>query len=407
MKPLMPSDRVRRLAGLSALVASAIVPGAAALVQGDDAADQVPGPAPTASTEADQDSPTLRRDPPDVLEEGQACTDCHLDLTRGVVVHSPVEEGECEDCHQPLSPTRHAFAAIPSTGRLCGLCHETPADAPVLHGPVALGSCEACHDPHRSDHPGLLRRRVPDMCLSCHEDMAALLRAPAEIHAELDASCTRCHAEPVLVPAGPQAVHGALSTNRACLNCHEPHGSALPPLLHAPTAKLCLTCHEKELRREDGTTVAAMGAKLRDSAALHGPLREGKCTACHDPHASSNALRLRAPYPRSFYAAFSVQRYALCFRCHDATPFVERDSADATDFRDGRRNLHALHVSNPDMGGKGRTCRACHEIHASDLPHHIRKSVPFGAWQLPLGFRDLPDGGSCAPGCHTPQSYAR
>jgi hypothetical protein len=58
---------------------------------------------------------------------------------------------------------------------------------------------------------------------------------------------------------------------------------------------------------------------------------------------------------------------------------------------------------------KGRTCRACHETHASSKAKHIRESVPFGSggWMLPIKFEKLESGGSCSPGCHTPYSYDR
>ena len=69
-------------------------------------------------------------------------------------------------------------------------------------------------------------------------------------------------------------------------------------------------------------------------------------------------------------------------------------------------NLHYLHV-NRDK--KGRTCRACHETHASNAEKHIRDSVPFGkgGWELPIGFEKTASGGSCSPGCHKPIGYDR
>ena len=77
-----------------------------------------------------------------------------------------------------------------------------------------------------------------------------------------------------------------------------------------------------------------------------------------------------------------------------------------TDFRNGDRNLHHVHVNRER---KGRTCRACHETHASSRDKHIRDSVPFGegGWELPIGFERRANGGSCAPGCHTPYAYDR
>ena len=58
---------------------------------------------------------------------------------------------------------------------------------------------------------------------------------------------------------------------------------------------------------------------------------------------------------------------------------------------------------------KGRTCRACHETHASSNPKHIRDSVPFGkgGWSLPIKFEKRPSGGSCAPGATSRSAYDR
>ena len=56
---------------------------------------------------------------------------------------------------------------------------------------------------------------------------------------------------------------------------------------------------------------------------------------------------------------------------------------------------------------RGRTCRACHEVHASQQDHHIREGVPYGpkGWMLKINYTKLPTGGSCAKTCHAPKAY--
>jgi hypothetical protein len=56
---------------------------------------------------------------------------------------------------------------------------------------------------------------------------------------------------------------------------------------------------------------------------------------------------------------------------------------------------------------RGRTCRACHEVHASKQDHHIREGVPYGpkAWVLKINYTKLPNGGSCAKTCHETKTY--
>ncbi|MBT9536511.1 MAG: cytochrome C, partial [Nitrospirae bacterium] len=68
------------------------------------------------------------------------------------------------------------------------------------------------------------------------------------------------------------------------------------------------------------------------------------------------------------------------------------------------KNLHFVHVNKTI---KGRTCRACHDVHATNNPKHIRDAVPFGAWGLPVGFQKASNGGSCQPGCHQKFEYNR
>ena len=86
--------------------------------------------------------------------------------------------------------------------------------------------------------------------------------------------------------------------------------------------------------------------------------------------------------------------------------FLSERTEIETNFRDGGRNLHYLHVNREE---KGRTCQTCHEIHGSDLPRHMASVVPFegGGWTMPIGFRQTDTGGRCSPGCHEPQEYRR
>jgi hypothetical protein len=56
---------------------------------------------------------------------------------------------------------------------------------------------------------------------------------------------------------------------------------------------------------------------------------------------------------------------------------------------------------------KGRNCRSCHNTHASPNELHVRDSVPFGSWQMPIAFKKTATGGGCTPGCHQPYEYDR
>ena len=66
-------------------------------------------------------------------------------------------------------------------------------------------------------------------------------------------------------------------------------------------------------------------------------------------------------------------------------------------------NLHYLHVNDR----KGRSCRACHDEHASKYKHLIRDYTDFNGIKFPLRFIDAKNGGSCAPACHKKFEYDR
>jgi predicted CXXCH cytochrome family protein len=136
----------------------------------------------------------------------------------------------------------------------------------------------------------------------------------------------------------------------------------------------------------------------------HGPIREGDCAGCHLAHGSTQQHLLAKPYSSDFYQPFEEEKYELCFSCHDRQLVLLPNTTGLTGFRNGDRNLHFLHVNKPD---KGRNCRACHSTHSSTLPMHIRESVPYGSWELPIGFTKTATGGACASACHKEYRYDR
>jgi predicted CXXCH cytochrome family protein len=167
-----------------------------------------------------------------------------------------------------------------------------------------------------------------------------------------------------------------------------------------------MKCHDKEIEVAPNKKLKNIGEVLAASKFKHGPIREGDCLPCHNAHATVNYRLLKEVFPEEFYKGFDVKNYTLCFTCHQKTLVLDEKTTTLTGFRDGNVNLHFVHV-NKEI--KGRTCRACHEIHASNLPKHIRRSVPFGSggWLLPINFEKSENGGTCSPGCHKTLGYDR
>ncbi|HVN83269.1 MAG TPA: cytochrome c3 family protein [Candidatus Binatia bacterium] len=347
----------------------------------------------------------LTQEPPDL------CYTCHEKFGDKSLIHFPVQNGMCTTCHNPHSSNQEKLLAQPQKD-LCGTCHADHIGFKVLHGPVSAGSCTACHTPHESNTKHLLVKEGEDLCFTCHLDMPEVLKKK-NVHPALQGGCTSCHNPhgsdfPKMLPQEGQEVcflchpqiadivkdapvgHPALVMEKGCASCHSPHASDNEKLLLGPVKDICTTCHDSIIPK--------------DATVLHGPGNDGKCTRCHEPHGSQNDTLLVAKFPADTYVPYTGTEYPLCFNCHKRDLLQYPETSFATNFRDGERNLHYLHVNNKL---KGRSCRLCHAWHGSKNPALIADTVPFGKWSLPLRFAKTDTGGSCAPGCHRPQSYDR
>jgi len=360
----------------------------------------------------------------------QLCNFCHqLDLS-GPTVHKPVAEGRCVQCHNPHNGQDRFMLRGATGAAACTSCHpDVTKGMPAVHGPVAAGACTACHRPHSSPFPKLLPKNSRELCLECHLTLKKRLDAVRTVHGPAAVDCTTCHlphasernmmlkGEPAQLCSGCHSQvtaiidsaatrHEAVSSGAACRNCHEPHGSDFPALLINDMVDVCLSCHDREIKIPNGPSLGNMKTVLATGTSLHGPIAQRNCVACHQIHGGSNFRLLAKEYPPEFYAPFREESYALCFSCHDRQLVFDARTDRLTNFRNGDQNMHYLHVNKET---KGRTCRACHETHASNKARHIRDSVPFGSggWMLPVNFEKTETGGRCSPGCHRPYAYDR
>ena len=355
------------------------------------------------------------------------CYTCHEQIPPRKMMHQPVADGDCTACHNPHgSPNKYFLRA--KGGKLCFSCHdERLVGKPFVHGPAAAGGCVVCHNPHSADYDKLLKADGSSLCFECHTDKKEALDKAEYVHTAVQEGCIECHdphsefqkfmlkeKTPDLCfschedkkeqLANVKVKHRAVEMGKNCLNCHDPHMSNFANNLLKEPLDLCLSCHDRTYQRKDGKVLTNMKKLLEENKEHHGPIREKDCSGCHDPHGSNNFRILKKPYPATFYAPFAPENYALCFSCHEESIVLEPETDKLTNFRNGTENLHYLHVNKPV---KGRTCRACHETHASNFPKHIRESVPFGAWEIELKFEKTSTGGSCTPGCHKTKKYDR
>jgi predicted CXXCH cytochrome family protein len=347
----------------------------------------------------------LTQEPPDL------CYTCHEKFGDKSVVHFPVQNGMCTTCHNPHSSDQPKLLVQPMKD-VCGACHADHLDFKFMHGPVSAGDCTACHTPHESDNKALLLKEGQELCVGCHVDMPEVLKKK-HVHPALAAGCTSCHnphgsafpklladeGEQVCFTCHPQiaekvndspVMHPAVKMEKGCIACHSPHASDNEKMLQSPVKDLCITCHD--------------GVIPKNATVFHGTNNDGKCTRCHDPHGAKYENLLVGEFPSETYVPYTDNEYGLCFGCHKRDLLEYPETSFATNFRNGERNLHYLHVNNKQ---KGRSCRLCHVVHGSPNPKLIADTVPFGKWNLPLRFVKTDTGGGCSPGCHKPQYYDR
>jgi len=295
------------------------------------------------------------------------------------IVHAPFGAGDCESCHKTNDP-KNPGPVTKAGNEVCNQCHEEFSDImkrPYKHPPSA--ACVNCHNAHDSRQPKLL-------------------------HADISALCNDCHTAIKAIAESSKVKHGALETGQKCASCHNPHAGNIEKLLIQLPFDLCVNCHAvDDMKDHAGVVLTNYKKWLDENKIWHAPVAAKDCSACHRTHGGDNFRLLVAEYPSKFYAPFESRNYALCFGCHNEKVVLAAQTTTLTNFRDGSRNLHHLHVNKE----RGRTCRACHEVHAGNQAHHIRDGVPYGprGWILKIGFTKTPTGGQCAKTCHDTKSY--
>lgn len=298
---------------------------------------------------------------------GEMNCGCHPQKVSGPYVHQPVKEFDCSACHK-ATDQRHPKVkkgsfTLTDNGKagLCNECHERKDNKKFVHGPVGSGDCLECHDIHQSNNQFQLKEPGGALCFSCHEK------------AQFD----RKHPHPPIAEG-------------KCTGCHDPHQSDFKYMLKGGGSQLCILCHDPSMFK---------------GASEHAPVAAGECNSCHATHGTQYPKLLKRYFPEEFYAPFDKGNFALCFGCHAPGLADDQRTGADTNFRNGMFNLHFLHVNRPD---KGRSCKVCHDPHASSQQRLISSKVSgFGRWRIPIRYTKTEVGGTCVVGCHKPKTYDR
>jgi predicted CXXCH cytochrome family protein len=350
-------------------------------------------------------------------EVPELCFSCHDPFEDGSL-HAPVEGGECLSCHDPHAADTEPLIRAESIGQACLECHDLPLkNAKTVHAPVDAMECTGCHSPHYArllqDSPFLClqchgdvvenklvedRHPPTEDCLNCHQPHASqvpglLTQTPPDL-------CVDCHADQLPDSSEVTSLHGALKEGKACVACHRPHVSDFDHFLRTEGTELCLSCHDRKI--EAGKrTIPNIAAKIRGRNIVHAPVEAEGCLVCHRPHFSDQANLLNDAFPGKRYPVGEEATYQLCFNCHDSQLMTKEQVVDETNFRDGMRNLHYVHVNRE----KSRRCTFCHDVHGSPNEHLLQSETLFGQWELPIRYQPMEGGGACSPGCHERKEY--
>ena len=211
-------------------------------------------------------------------------------------------------------------------------------------------------------------------CSQCHsfESPKNRVKVPAG-SPEPDGITLEIRGETFLVPADPEAVScyrchqdlmkkrknsHAPSVNWLCSECHTGNTGAFnegeaTSRLSAPDPimKRCFECHENSEK------------EWFDHRSEHGPTKTGRCTMCHNPHASDNEFFLRKPI------------WKLCTTCHAEKADGKHVIGSFVFSRNGGGHPTQGRM-DPARPGRELVCSSCHNPHGSDGAFLLRSKGP-------------------------------
>lgn len=295
------------------------------------------------------------------------CGVCHSTIL-GKKNHAPVEQN-CFSCHNfEIKEEKLMVNLIYPIPDLCYQCHENyknKKDSKSLHG--VYEECSSCHLSHSSQNEWLLSKKLPELCLDCHDDKELkekkhknqpvngtncischsphfsknkkLLKGKVFHLPFGEGECESCHAKTLTkkvrlkanIPTLCFACHPDLEAEfkekfrhfpfkeSKCSDCHDPHLSEEKKLLTKTEKDLCIGCHKN---------VFTEGEK-------HPPAEES-CLNCHKPHSSKNLFLISDKVMQEGKIS------TLCFNCHDPSVELEKKHRMAS-----LKNLNCSKCHNP------------------------------------------------------------
>lgn len=204
---------------------------------------------------------------------------------------------------------------------------------------------------------------------------------------EKEKKCTSCHNMKSNIPTNNEALEDVSKTT--CYACHS--GMINTKNTHAPAANwLCLDCHDGKFGEYNMQDKGASKYLVADPVAKtcgnchdtvdgwqnskfgHGPVNDGRCERCHNPHGSDNEFFLRKNI------------WDICTTCH-AEKANGKHVIPAIGFgaptKDGGHPTRDR--KDPVRPGRELTCSGCHDPHGSSGIFLLRMkgTMPFNVCQ--------------------------
>lgn len=315
------------------------------------------------------------------------CYGCHSQLKKDFAkntVHEPVRKGQCTACHDPHTSNQGKFLKK-DPKELCYSCHrglEKELQNGNVHTVVLNEKCTVCHNPHATNLGALLAKEPNKLCLACHESVKKQLNLAHAIPPFREGKCLSCHRPHVSAEQGLikkksnqlcQSCHeirckangialAPLLKNADCITCHNPHASQkkgiFNPYAHESFAGgKCDSCHDLgggaknfKLKQPVKTLCVSCHPNKKETSKAYVHMNSGgkHCTTCHNPHAAMSKSQI-----------WKNEKW-LCFSCHSDTERREKLSVER------QKGIKCTGITS----GK---CSNCHDPHASDWPHNLKK----------------------------------
>jgi cytochrome b subunit of formate dehydrogenase len=315
------------------------------------------------------------------------CLACHSDSTLTKVVNGKqvslfVDESKlkhsihgsmfsCVDCHKDVKSLVHE---APPQRVTCGQCHAEERDGyarsvhtRITKAGIPAAGCEDCHG-------------------NVHEIVAADDAKSSVNHANIPATCGRCHGQKFLMESNGQSaqpfisyqesVHGravAKGSQKAavCTDCHGAHAilaanNAQSPIAKSNVPATCGKCHA-DIKN-------TFMQSIHGQAIVRGNQMAPVCTDCHGIHSIKSHNDPNAPNSEKNLSKDT------CARCHEGVRLSQEFGLPGNSVSSYMDSYHGL----ASKGGSvvAANCSSCHGVHdilPSSDPHSTINRANLGA----------------------------